>query len=115
MSDLGLTIDVHCSELGCRLQINHVSTALVSILLVPNMARAAREHNSHSRLVIVCSGLHASARPEKVTPAPNMLHALNDAQYCSKPETMGGRYNDTKCASPTHVLASMSKCTDQAH
>ncbi|KIP04214.1 hypothetical protein PHLGIDRAFT_120903 [Phlebiopsis gigantea 11061_1 CR5-6] len=79
-----------------QLQVNHLSTALVSILLAPNMARAAGEHNSHSRLVVVCSGLHGAAQPEKVTPAPNILHALNDEQYCSKAETMDGRYNDTK-------------------
>ena len=79
-----------------RVQVNHLSTALVALSLVPNMARAAREHGSHSRLVIVCSGLHASTEPEKVTCKPHILHALNDAEYCSKPETMAVRYSDTK-------------------
>ena len=35
--------------------MNHLATALLSILLLPNMARAAREHKELARLVLVAS------------------------------------------------------------
>lgn len=84
----------------CRLQVNHLSTALLSFLLVPNMVKAATEHSFNARLVVVSSGVHHWARFEKVISAPNILQRLNDEGYCV-PENMEHRYSDTKREHPT--------------
>ncbi|KIP11264.1 hypothetical protein PHLGIDRAFT_489213 [Phlebiopsis gigantea 11061_1 CR5-6] len=79
-----------------NLQVNHVSTALLSALLLPNLVKAAREHHSRSRLVIVASGVHHSIRfSEAVTSSPMILDALSSAEYCT-PEVMQRRYDETK-------------------
>ncbi len=50
---------------SCSLQVNHLSTSLLSLLLVPTLVRTAQSHNSQtptdwsfSRLVIVSSDVH---------------------------------------------------------
>lgn len=78
------------------LQVNHLSTALACLLLLPNMVRAAQEHKSHARLVITTSGLHMAARfGEDLASAPSILHALNSAEVCAS-ERFQTRYHDTK-------------------
>ena len=90
-------------ESATRLQVNHLSTALLSLLLLPNMAKAAQEHKSHARLVLVSSEMHFFARiSEDLKVAPSgILKTLNDPQFCT-PERFRSRYPETKraCLSP---------------
>lgn len=79
------------------LQVNHLSTALVSFLLLPNMVKAAELHQSKSRLVIVCSETHFWVNLSDVISAPNLLQTMNDKQYCTPEKGMAHRYPDTKC------------------
>ena len=81
------------------LQVNHLSTALVSFLLLPNMIKAAEKRKSKSRLVIVSSAVHHWAHLEKITSSPDLLQAMNDKTYCTLEAGMAHRYSDTKCMS----------------
>lgn len=85
------------------LQVNHLSTALLCLLLLPNLARAAREHNSYSRLVVTSSGMHMTVNLDKHAAAPNVLRALNT------PEDFTGKdfpqYSETKLLNVFFVRA----------
>ncbi|PSR98926.1 hypothetical protein PHLCEN_2v4246 [Hermanssonia centrifuga] len=80
------------------LQVNHLSTALLALLLVPALARTAKSNSTHSRLVIVASNTHSwtqfgeDLKPEN---APSMLEKLNERAYCTQ-KVMGTRYPDSK-------------------
>lgn len=87
---------IHMLNTSFSLQVNHLSTALTSFLLLPNMVKAAEQHKSHSRLVVVCSEVHHWARLEKVIDSPNVLQALNDKEYCKPENGLAHRYPDTK-------------------
>lgn len=79
------------------LEVNHLSTALISFLLLPNLRRAAAEHGSTSRLVIVTSGMHHLGKfDEEVLATPGLLQALNQERYCT-PKVMNNRYPISKC------------------
>ncbi|KAI0344674.1 NAD(P)-binding protein [Trametopsis cervina] len=80
------------------LQINHLSTALLSFLLLPNLARAAEQHESYSRLVVVTSSMYSRAQiDEKLLSAPEgILATLSDAECSSGNGTMTNRYSQTK-------------------
>ncbi|EKM53475.1 uncharacterized protein PHACADRAFT_175903 [Phanerochaete carnosa HHB-10118-sp] len=78
------------------LQINHLSTALISFLLLPNLIRAAQEHGTRSRLVIVSSDAHLRATfDQTLRSAPSILKTLSNREYCT-PEVMDMRYQHTK-------------------
>ena len=94
---------------GYSLQVNHLATALVTMLLIPNLVRAAQEHNTYARLVAVGSAVHAQARLDKVLPAANLLGALNDKKYSMKRSTMMHRYYDSKRAALSLIFR--EECT----
>ncbi|KAJ3556542.1 hypothetical protein NM688_g1967 [Phlebia brevispora] len=78
------------------LQVNHLSTALLSILLLPNIARTARANGTLSRLVIVASETHFWSKfDDELLDAPSLLRTLSDKEYCT-PQVMERRYPDTK-------------------
>ncbi|KAJ3525458.1 hypothetical protein NM688_g8400 [Phlebia brevispora] len=79
------------------LQVNHLSTALLAVLLLPNLVRTAQKHGTHSRLVIVSSDTHYWTKfDEEMLDAPSILRKLNDREFCTT-EVMAHRYYDTKC------------------
>jgi retinol dehydrogenase-12 len=95
------------------IQVNHLSTALVSLLLLPLMNKTARTHNTHPRLVIVSSGVHYWTEVEPAVRAtPSILETISSKAYCvdqyvppalSQPSTddacrvkMADRYNLSK-------------------
>ncbi|EKM54524.1 uncharacterized protein PHACADRAFT_258435 [Phanerochaete carnosa HHB-10118-sp] len=87
------------------LQVNHLSTALVCLLLLPNMYKAAQVHNSHPRLVITTSGLHMGVRfDEDLSSKPNLLRALNSPEVCTSGRFQT-RYNDSKLLNVLFVRA----------
>ncbi|KAJ3553195.1 hypothetical protein NM688_g3744 [Phlebia brevispora] len=78
------------------LQVNHLSTALLSILLLPNLVRTARQNGTHSRLVVVSSDFHFLTKlDDELLDAPNILRKFSDKEYCT-PRVMAHRYGDTK-------------------
>jgi retinol dehydrogenase 12 len=50
----------HLNDL-ISLQVNHLATALLSLLLLPRMAGTASSHGTCPRISIVASGSHAHA------------------------------------------------------
>lgn len=74
-------------------QVNHLSTALLTFLLLPNLDKAAREHNSHSRLVLVTSEMHMTTRIDDAAQAApeGILRTLSNSEYCT-PQRMETRY-----------------------
>ena len=80
------------------LQVNHLATALLSLLLMPNLIRTAQAHGTISRMVIVSSDMHYSVKlEEELLDAPSLLQKLSDKTYCT-PEVMEQRYSVTKRA-----------------
>lgn len=62
--------------------MNHLSTTLLSILLLPRMHAAAADGISKPRLVIVGSETHFWATiPKAATETPNILEAMNQESY----------------------------------
>lgn len=63
------------------------------------MVKAAQEHKSHSRLVLVSSEMHFFARVDDAlkTAPGGILRTLNDPQFCT-PERFSMRYQETKSA-----------------
>jgi retinol dehydrogenase-12 len=63
--------------------VNHLSTALVSLLLLPRMLETARTHGTHPRLVVVTSETHFWADLDaEVRAAPSLLGVLSSRAYC---------------------------------
>ena len=90
------------------LQVNHLSTALLSFLLTPNLVHTAKTNDSYSRLVIVSSGVHYSVKFDS-TEFPldkGIIELLNDKQRCTA-EVMARRYHDSKS---TLQSARYSRC-----
>ncbi|KAI0273677.1 hypothetical protein BC834DRAFT_855024 [Gloeopeniophorella convolvens] len=74
------------------LQVNDLSSMLLTVLLFPAMLKSASSGSS-PRAVIVSSDTHYWSRilPDQIA-SPNILEKLNDADYCSSPNIMTGRY-----------------------
>lgn len=82
------------SVLLISLQINHLSIALLSILLTPNMASAAKP--GCARLVIVTSDVHYRTKFGSEFSGPRgILGTLNDRDFCTN-GGMSRRYIDSK-------------------
>ncbi|KAF9219859.1 NAD(P)-binding protein [Gyrodon lividus] len=78
------------------IQVNHLSTSLLSILLVPRLLDTGRRVGTPSRLVVVSSEVHYWANIEKeVQDSARPLEKLSSTEYCT-PAHMGQRYNDSK-------------------
>jgi retinol dehydrogenase-12 len=62
-----------------RIQVNHLSTCLLILLLVPILARTAETYNSDPHVTIVSSDLHLMVKrlPRKVIEQPAILEALS--------------------------------------
>ena len=71
----------HC--LSNRLQINHLGTALLAILMLPYLS-AAPSNPPFPRLTIVSSETHYWTQlvPEELE-APSIMKKLNDKSYCT--------------------------------
>ncbi|KAG9310809.1 hypothetical protein JVU11DRAFT_8662 [Chiua virens] len=78
------------------LQVNHLGTALLSLLLLPRLVETGRKVGSTSRLVIVASEVHYWADiPKDVVESSNPLATLTSSKY-RDPLSMRRRYNETK-------------------
>ncbi|KAF7796917.1 hypothetical protein EIP86_008102 [Pleurotus ostreatoroseus] len=80
------------------LQVNHLSTALLSLLLMPNLIHTAQANGTISRMVIVSSDMHYWIKlEEELLDSPSLLQKLSEKAYCT-PEVMEQRYSVTKRA-----------------
>ncbi|KAH7906760.1 hypothetical protein BJ138DRAFT_1174848 [Hygrophoropsis aurantiaca] len=84
-------------------QVNHLSTALLSILLLPNLCEQGNQ--LASRLVIVSSDVHywAEFQPE-ILNSKEPLRILSSKEY-STPKNMKNRYFETKLLNVFFVRA----------
>ncbi|OAX31784.1 short-chain dehydrogenase [Rhizopogon vinicolor AM-OR11-026] len=74
------------------LQVNYLSTALLSILMLPHLIKTGT-HESASRLVIVSSNVHYIAHTlNGADKWDNIIEKLNDQAYCTSSSVMGDRY-----------------------
>ncbi|CAL1707381.1 unnamed protein product [Somion occarium] len=76
------------------LQVNHLSLALLSLLLLPTLARTAQTSSGLSRLVIVSSDTHAWTTFDKDRIPGSVLETLNDVSFFDA--QAGKSYSDTK-------------------
>jgi retinol dehydrogenase-12 len=61
------------------IQVNHLSTSLLTLRLLPLMKRTASEHGTHPTVTIVSSEVHHEVKlPKAVTDQPNVMKALSD-------------------------------------
>lgn len=68
-----------------RIQVNHLGTALVSLLLLPLLEKTGREFNTEPRLVIVSSDRHFHATvADDVIAMPKILETLSSKDYCTR-------------------------------
>ncbi|KAJ7181129.1 hypothetical protein C8R46DRAFT_1071525 [Mycena filopes] len=77
------------------LQVNHLSTALVALRLLPSMIRTAQQHDTAPRLVVI---------EKKVAENPDMLETLGSPEYCAS-RIMAARYPLTKLLNVFFVRA----------
>ncbi|KAI0344676.1 NAD(P)-binding protein [Trametopsis cervina] len=78
------------------LQTNYLSTALIAFLLIPNLHKAAKLHNSSSRVVVVTSEVHIWRRIDEHLVYHDILHELNNKEHWTPELTALCRYADTK-------------------
>jgi len=79
------------------LQVNHLSTSLVALLLLPAMIKTAQQHSTIPRIVVVSSGaFHWVTIGKDMYEDPDVLKTIGSAEYCSDPKKMRGRYPLTK-------------------
>ncbi|KAJ3528292.1 hypothetical protein NMY22_g9467 [Coprinellus aureogranulatus] len=75
-----------------RIQVNNLSTSLLTLLLVPKMEETAKLSGGNPRIVIVSSDVHFWAKlDDAVLNAESSFRALSD-----DPKKMTSRYLDTK-------------------
>ncbi|KAK2467571.1 hypothetical protein APHAL10511_000426 [Amanita phalloides] len=87
------------------LQVNHLSTALLALLLLPRMIETARRHSVTPRLAIISSDMHYwTTFDQQVRDNEEPLKLLGSKEYCT-PETMSRRYPDTKLLNVLFVRA----------
>ncbi|KAK2459322.1 hypothetical protein APHAL10511_008677 [Amanita phalloides] len=87
------------------LQVNHLSTALLALLLLPRMIETARRHSVTPRLVIISSDTHhRTTFDQQVRDSEEPLKILGSKEYCT-PEIMGRRYPETKLLNVFFVRA----------
>ncbi|KZT59756.1 NAD(P)-binding protein [Calocera cornea HHB12733] len=77
------------------LQVNHLSTALLSIRLLPSFAKATASP-IFPRLVIVSSDVHYWVYELPEAQAPKILELLGSEEHCTKEGIMGKRYSVSK-------------------
>ncbi|EIW83043.1 short-chain dehydrogenase [Coniophora puteana RWD-64-598 SS2] len=89
-------------------QVNHLSAALLSISMLPHLAKAGTEENP-ARLVIVSSEAHYMESLKGASKWPNILERLSDKSYCT-PAVMRARYPISKLLE-VEFAARLSKST----
>jgi len=77
------------------LQVNHLSTALLALRLLPFLSKAERDPPT-PRLVITNSGLHHQFENVPEGEAANVLLRLSSKEYCEQEGKMANRYPLTK-------------------
>ncbi|KAF7790365.1 hypothetical protein EIP86_001320 [Pleurotus ostreatoroseus] len=66
------------------LQVNHLATALLSFLLLPNLIRTGQANGTTSRLTIVSSDMHYFVNfGEDLLDAPSILRKMSAVEYCA--------------------------------
>jgi hypothetical protein len=66
------------------LQVNDLSTPLVSFLLLPAMIKTAQQHATLPRIVVVSSEVHYWVEIEKrVYENPDIIKTLGSSEYCT--------------------------------
>lgn len=82
------------------MQINHLSNALLTLLLLPRLAKTAEEKKGNVRVVIVASETHVWTKLSLADfPDGKILPSLNDKEITEKLEKVRFRYPDSKRAS----------------
>jgi retinol dehydrogenase-12 len=67
-----------------RLQVNHLATSLLSLLLIPQLVAAGRKSSTPSRMVIVSSGVHHWINlAEEVKASVKPLETLSSKEWCT--------------------------------
>lgn len=67
------------------LQVNHLSTSLLALLLLPAMIKTAQQHSTSPRLVVVSSDMHYWVKMDKnLSENPDILKTLGSAEYCTE-------------------------------
>ncbi|MCJ1377219.1 hypothetical protein MMC17_000311 [Xylographa soralifera] len=74
------------------LQVNVLSTALLAMLLLPQM-KASKTKSSTAHLCVVGSGMHEFAKVDEIQAAPKVLEAMNQSNSYAGAEA---QYNITK-------------------
>ncbi|KAG1790429.1 uncharacterized protein HD556DRAFT_1242402 [Suillus plorans] len=78
------------------LQVNHLATSLLSLLLIPQLVAAGRKSSTPSRMVIVSSGVLYWLTPaEEIKTSSKPLETLSSEEWCI-PEHMQSRYQESK-------------------
>jgi NAD(P)-dependent dehydrogenase (short-subunit alcohol dehydrogenase family) len=76
------TARVYCWYLAFRLQVNHLATSLLSLLLIPQLVSTGRKSSTPSRMVIVSSDVHYWANPtEEVKASAKPLKKLSNQEW----------------------------------
>lgn len=83
------------SGIESSLQVNHLSTALLSLLLLPILLKTAEEYGHPTRLIVTSSEVHMWTL-FKEQKAEKILDRLNDKQFFG--DTMD-RYSVSKLVS----------------
>ncbi|KAG1738024.1 hypothetical protein EDB19DRAFT_1852582 [Suillus lakei] len=87
------------------LQVNHLATSLLSLLLIPQLVAAGEKSSTPSRMVIVSSGVHYWITPAKEVKASSKpLEKLGSEKWCI-PERMQFRYFESKLLNVFFVRA----------
>ncbi|KAJ7440475.1 hypothetical protein B0H11DRAFT_1750732 [Mycena galericulata] len=88
------------------LQVNHLSTSLLALLLLPSMVNTAVRYGTLPRLVLVSSGAHYWFPIDKpLRENPEIIKTMGGAEYCTSPGGMMGRYPITKLLNILFVRA----------
>jgi len=74
-------------------QVNHLSGALLSILLLPTLLKAPK--SDPARLVTLTSSRHFKAQISELQ-LPDIFEKLSDPKHCAEPGVMAGRYSVSK-------------------
>ncbi|KAJ7249517.1 short-chain dehydrogenase [Mycena haematopus] len=79
------------------LQVNHIASSLLALLLLPAMVKTAEQHSTTPRIVVVSSGVHLLVKfTRNLCEDAEVLKTLGGPEFCSDPKNMKNRYPLTK-------------------
>ncbi|KAJ7502584.1 hypothetical protein B0H11DRAFT_2188382 [Mycena galericulata] len=96
---IGMKFDFEATNDGWEssIQVNHLATSLLAILLLPSMIKTAQQHSTLPRIVVVSSGTHYWATIEKpLVDSPEIVTIIGGAEYNKTKGVMRKRYPLTK-------------------